>query len=207
MYIFTGHDIFSPFITRICFVFKCQSAEVFFPLAVWIYFLFHLLLGQEDMGSRQTAKSDAKNLLCWTFNWYVIQNQVMLIIQNRRRECSDDDENNNSNYKVQLAHSFLFCSCVYFSLYCPFNRISFHKFSGHLSVLRLFFWSYLCLIGPLNYIIISFYDSLIISFYDSLMISFYDSIMISFYDSKIISFYDSLIISFYDSLFQPWYNP
>ena len=29
---------------------------------------------------------------------------------------------------------FLLCSCVYFCLYCPFNRISFHEFSRHLSV-------------------------------------------------------------------------
>ena len=36
----------------------------------------------------------------------------------------------------ELAHSFLFCSCVYFCLYGPFNCISFHKFSRQLSV----FW-------------------------------------------------------------------
>ena len=29
----------------------------------------------------------------------------------------------------ELAHSFLFCSCVCFYLYGPFNCISFHKFS------------------------------------------------------------------------------
>ena len=32
----------------------------------------------------------------------------------------------------KLAHSF-FSSCVYFCLYCPFNCISFHKFSRQLS--------------------------------------------------------------------------
>ena len=37
---------------------------------------------------------------------------------------------------TELAHSFLFCSCVYFCLYGPFNCISFHKFSRQLSV----FW-------------------------------------------------------------------
>ena len=31
----------------------------------------------------------------------------------------------------------LFCSCVYFCLYGPFNRISFHKFSRQLSVFLL----------------------------------------------------------------------
>ena len=36
---------------------------------------------------------------------------------------------------TELAHSFLFCSCVYFCLYCPFNCISFHKFSRQLSPL------------------------------------------------------------------------
>ena len=34
----------------------------------------------------------------------------------------------------ELAHSLLFCSCVYFCLYGPFNCISFRKFSRQLSV-------------------------------------------------------------------------
>ena len=38
---------------------------------------------------------------------------------------------------TELAHSFLFCSCVYFYLYGPFNRISFHKFSRQLSAFSL----------------------------------------------------------------------
>ena len=38
---------------------------------------------------------------------------------------------------TELAHSFLFCSCVYFCLYDPFNCISFHKFSRQLSVFSL----------------------------------------------------------------------
>ena len=38
---------------------------------------------------------------------------------------------------TELAHSFLFCSCVYFCLYGPFNCISFHKFSILLSVFSL----------------------------------------------------------------------
>ena len=33
------------------------------------------------------------------------------------------------NKPAGSAHSFLFCYCVYFCLYGPFNRISFHKFS------------------------------------------------------------------------------
>ena len=41
-------------------------------------------------------------------------------------------------YKLtKLAHSFLFRSCVYFSLYGPFNCISFHKFSQQLSIFSL----------------------------------------------------------------------
>ena len=48
---------------------------------------------------------------------------------------------------------------VYFTLYGPFNCISFHKFSQQLCFLTLFFWSYLCLIGPFNYI--SLYESLL----------------------------------------------
>ena len=42
---------------------------------------------------------------------------------------------------TELAHSFLFCSCVYFCLYCPFHCISFHKFS------RQFFAFSLCSSG------------------------------------------------------------
>ena len=38
---------------------------------------------------------------------------------------------------TELAHSFLFCSCVYFCLYGPFNCISFHKFSRQLSAFSL----------------------------------------------------------------------
>ena len=40
---------------------------------------------------------------------------------------------------TELAHSFLFCSCVHFCLYGPFNCISFHKFSRQLSALLLGF--------------------------------------------------------------------
>ena len=38
---------------------------------------------------------------------------------------------------AELAHSLLFCSCVYFCLYGSFNCISFHKFSRQLSVFSL----------------------------------------------------------------------
>ena len=38
---------------------------------------------------------------------------------------------------TELAHSFLFCSCVSFCLYGPFNCLSFHKFSRQLSVFSL----------------------------------------------------------------------
>ena len=38
---------------------------------------------------------------------------------------------------AELAHSFLFCSCVYFCLYGPFNCISFHNFSQSLSTFSL----------------------------------------------------------------------
>ena len=59
---------------------------------------------------------------------------------------------------TDLAHSFLFCSCVCFCLYGPFNFISFHKFFLQLCFLTLFFWPYFCFISPFNYI--SLYDSL-----------------------------------------------
>ena len=35
------------------------------------------------------------------------------------------------NRPIELAHSFLFCSCVYFCLFGPFNCISFHKSSDN----------------------------------------------------------------------------
>ena len=38
---------------------------------------------------------------------------------------------------TELAQSFLFCSCVYFCRYDPFNCIPFHKFSQQLSVFSL----------------------------------------------------------------------
>ena len=38
---------------------------------------------------------------------------------------------------TELAHSFLFCSCVCFCLYGPFNCISFHKSSRQLSAFSL----------------------------------------------------------------------
>ena len=38
---------------------------------------------------------------------------------------------------TELAHSFLFYSCVYFCLYGPFNCISFHKFPRWLSAFSL----------------------------------------------------------------------
>ena len=50
---------------------------------------------------------------------------------------------------AKLVHSYLFCSCVRFCLYCPFNCISFHKISPQLSafslcssVLFLPYWSF-----------------------------------------------------------------
>ena len=56
---------------------------------------------------------------------------------------------------TKLAHSFFFCSCVYFCLYDPFNCISFHKLFRQLSsFLTLFFWSYF---GPFN--CVSLYES------------------------------------------------
>ena len=39
----------------------------------------------------------------------------------------------------KLAHSFLFCSCISFCHYGPFNYISFQKFPGQLSIFSLCF--------------------------------------------------------------------
>ena len=38
---------------------------------------------------------------------------------------------------TELAHSLLFCSCVYLRVYGPFNCISFHKLSRQLSIFSL----------------------------------------------------------------------
>ena len=60
---------------------------------------------------------------------------------------------------AELAHSFLFCSCVCFCLDGPFNCISFHKVSQQLSAFSLCSGLYFCCIGPFNYI--SLYESLL----------------------------------------------
>ena len=53
---------------------------------------------------------------------------------------------------TEPAHSFIFCSCVCFCLYGPFNCISFRTVSRQLSsFLTLFLRPYLCLIDPFNY--------------------------------------------------------
>ena len=49
---------------------------------------------------------------------------------------------------TELAHSFLFCSCVCFCLYCLFNSISLHKFSRQRSV----FW--LCSSGLISTLLV-----------------------------------------------------
>ena len=59
---------------------------------------------------------------------------------------------------TELAHSFLFRSCVSFRLYGPFDCISFYTLPTTLRFLTLFYRSYFCLIGPLSYI--SLYRSL-----------------------------------------------
>ena len=60
---------------------------------------------------------------------------------------------------AEFAHSFLFCSCVYFCISCPFNCIPFHKILPTiLCFLTLFFPFYFCFIGPCNYV--SLYESL-----------------------------------------------
>ena len=43
----------------------------------------------------------------------------------------------SSHKPAEFAHSLLFCSCVCFCLYGPFNCISFHKFSRQLSAFSI----------------------------------------------------------------------
>ena len=71
---------------------------------------------------------------------------------------------------TQLAHSFLFCSRVYFCLYGPLNCILFHKFSRQLSAFSLcFFRSHFCLVGPFN--CMSLYQSLLQPWYNPLWLT------------------------------------
>ena len=72
--------------------------------------------------------------------------------------------------QTELVHSFLFCSCVCFCLYGPFNCISFHEFSPTtLCFLNLFFWSNFCFISSFNYI--SLYESLLQPLYNPLLLT------------------------------------
>ena len=71
---------------------------------------------------------------------------------------------------TELVHSFLFCSCVRFCLYGPFNCILFHKVSRQLSVFSLCSSGLLsALIGPFNYI--SVYESLFQPWYNPLWLT------------------------------------
>ena len=53
---------------------------------------------------------------------------------------------------TKLAHSFLFCSCVCFCLYGPFNCISFHKFPQ-----QLFAFSFCCCINFALFVLSTIY--------------------------------------------------
>ena len=63
--------------------------------------------------------------------------------QNKTKVALTPNNQNHSEYNrfpykpAELVHSFLFCSCVYFCLYGPFNFISFHEFFRQLSFFSL----------------------------------------------------------------------
>ena len=87
-------------------------------------------------------------LPCWTFLNTIYANSFKLvIIVNHRTELNQVPMGSSSrggdvtgyvwHKPAELAHSFLFCSCVYFCLCGRFNCISFHKFSRQLSVSSL----------------------------------------------------------------------
>ena len=57
--------------------------------------------------------------------------------KNRNKEWASSVGLCQKHKPTELARSLLFCSCVYLSLYGPFNCISFHKFSRQLSVFSL----------------------------------------------------------------------
>ena len=60
---------------------------------------------------------------------------------------------------AELAHSFLFCSCVCFCVYSPFNCISLHKFSRPLSVFSLCSSGLISALLVLSTIYLSLYES------------------------------------------------
>ena len=55
------------------------------------------------------------------------------------RECALEIDIPKQQRPTELAHSFLFCSCVCFCLHGLFNSISFHKFFRQLSAFSLCF--------------------------------------------------------------------
>ena len=56
---------------------------------------------------------------------------------------------------AELAHSFLFCSCIYFCLCDPLDCISFHKFSRQLFVFSLCSSGLVCALLVLSTIYVS----------------------------------------------------
>ena len=72
---------------------------------------------------------------------------------------------------TELAHSFLFCSCVYFSLYGPFNCTSFHKFSRQLSAFSLCSSGLIFSLLVLSTLSIYLYESLFQLWYNPLWLT------------------------------------
>ena len=71
---------------------------------------------------------------------------------------------------TELAHSFLFCSCVYFCLYVPFNCILLGKFSQQLSAFSLCSSRLMSALLVLS-IIYLFYESLLQPWYNPLWLT------------------------------------
>ena len=93
--------------------------------------------------TRKNRKSH-QSTHCW--HWFCGVRRVSQLATDRRPIIECDQPIFFTSYGIkfyfwhepaELAHSFLFRSSVCFGLYCPFNCISFHKFSRQLSAFSL----------------------------------------------------------------------
>ena len=119
-----------------------------FPLALTLVYLHHsccwafsyaltlvYLHPQLLLGSFPCFDScvSAPQLLLFSFPCFDSEARVPAGSPSRRGDVTVDVWHT----PAELALSFLFCTCVNFCLYGPFNCISFHKFSRQLSVFSL----------------------------------------------------------------------
>ena len=115
-------------------------------------------------GRRGRKSMTEVNLLFRVLSWLFVNCLCFLHRQGQTWGRGGDpgvpDSPPPSHKPAELAHSFLFSSCIYICLYGPFNCISFHEFfPTTLRFLTLFFRSYICLNGRFS--CMSLYESLL----------------------------------------------